>query len=94
MNTSFWSSPKGFVAALFIASASYFLLIEHREHVFEWLPFLIILLCPAMHLFMHHGHGGHSGSSNTGSAGRDASMPVREQAEPRANSRDSHSQHH
>ena len=94
MNTSFWSSPKGFVALLFIASVSYFLLIEHREHLFEWLPFLIILLCPAMHLFMHHGHGGHSGNSNNGSVKRNASMPVREGVEPKADSRDSHSHHH
>jgi hypothetical protein len=23
----------------------------------EWLPYLILLACPLMHLFMHHGHG-------------------------------------
>ena len=60
MNVSFWSSKHGFVALLFIAAVSYFLLIEHRQHFFEWLPYLIILACPAMHLFMHHGHGSHS----------------------------------
>ncbi|WP_414718295.1 DUF2933 domain-containing protein [Vibrio chemaguriensis] len=38
---------------------SYFLITEHREHVFEYLPYLILLLCPVMHLFMHHGHGHH-----------------------------------
>ena len=59
MNSTFWSSPRGFVALLFIASISYFLLMEHRQHLFEWLPYLIILLCPLMHLFMHHGHGDH-----------------------------------
>ena len=64
MNTTFWSSPKGFVALLFIASASYFLLIEHREHLFQWLPYLIFLMCPLMHIFMHHGHGGHDADSN------------------------------
>jgi hypothetical protein len=32
-----------------------------------WLP---LLLCPLMHLFMHHGHSGHSGHGR--SADRDA----------------------
>ena len=77
MNNSFWASSKGFVALLFIASASYFLIIEHREHLFEWLPFLIILLCPVMHLFMQHGHEGHSNHSDTNMADRDASPPLK-----------------
>ena len=94
MNNSFWSSPKGFVALLFIASVSYILLIGHGDHLFEWLPFVIILLCPAMHLFTHHGRGAHSSNSNTGSAKRDASMPVREGVESRADSRESHGHHH
>lgn len=58
---SFWTTPNGLAALVFIGAVSYFLLIEHRQHLFEWLPFLIILLCPLMHIFMHggHGHGGH-----------------------------------
>ncbi|APR67168.1 hypothetical protein CN03_09615 [Thalassolituus oleivorans] len=42
-----------------IASVTYFLLMEHRQHLFLYLPFIIILLCPLMHIFMHGGHGGH-----------------------------------
>ncbi len=42
-----------------IGAVTYFLLMEHRQHLFQWLPFLIIALCPLMHLFMHGGHGGH-----------------------------------
>lgn len=30
---------------------------DHRQHVLDFLPFLILLACPLMHLFMHHGHG-------------------------------------
>jgi Protein of unknown function (DUF2933) len=31
-----------------------------HAHVFGVLPWLLILACPLMHLFMHHGHhGGH-----------------------------------
>jgi len=58
----FWTTPKGWAALLLIAFTTYFLLLEHREHVFSLLPFLILLLCPLIHLFMHknHGHGAHN----------------------------------
>jgi hypothetical protein len=29
---------------------------EHRAHVLGLLPYLFLLACPLMHLFMHHGH--------------------------------------
>nr|WP_304487396.1 DUF2933 domain-containing protein [Chitinibacter sp. GC72] len=41
------------------AVAAYFLLTEHLAHVISALPFLLLLACPLMHIFMHHGHGGH-----------------------------------
>ncbi len=41
------------------AGALVYLIIEHRPHLFGWLPYLIILACPLMHLFMHGGHHGH-----------------------------------
>lgn len=28
---------------------------DHRQHALDFLPFLILLACPLMHLFMHHG---------------------------------------
>ena len=58
---SFWFTPKGLAAWGLIGAVSYFLLMEHREHLFQFLPFLILLLCPLMHVFMHGGHGGHGG---------------------------------
>ena len=39
------------------------LLTDNRRHVLDFLPFLIHLACPLMHLFMHHGHGGHASGS-------------------------------
>jgi hypothetical protein len=52
----FWKS-RGAVAMLgFGAIASFFMLSEHRAHFLGVLPFLLLLACPAMHLFMHHGH--------------------------------------
>ncbi len=58
---SFWFTSKGLAAMGLIGAASYFLFMEHREHLFQFLPYLILLLCPLMHIFMHgsHGHGGH-----------------------------------
>lgn len=43
----------------FAAIALFYLLSEHRAHFFGALPFLLLLACPLMHLFMHHGHHGH-----------------------------------
>ena len=46
----------------FLLVAGYFLVMEHRAHlggVLYYLPFLLLLACPLMHLFMHHGHRGH-----------------------------------
>lgn len=53
---SFWLSSQGVVALCAIAIVAYFLLIEHRQHLAEWFPYLILLLCPLMHIFMHSGH--------------------------------------
>ncbi len=54
---SWWSTPHGLIALLFLAGIGYFLITEHMAHVIEYLPYLIILACPLMHIFMHHGHG-------------------------------------
>jgi len=56
---SFWTTPTGWAALGLIGAASYFLLMEHSQHIFQFLPFLILLLCPLMHVFMHGSHGKH-----------------------------------
>ena len=30
---------------------------EHWAHIFGFMPYALFLVCPLMHLFMHHGHG-------------------------------------
>ena len=45
---------------LFLAAAGFYAWTEHRAHLFGVLPYLILLLCPFIHLFMHRGHN-HSG---------------------------------
>ena len=52
---------------VFLIIGAFFLVTEHRAHLSGWLPYwpyLLLLACPLMHLFMHggHGHGGHGSS--------------------------------
>jgi hypothetical protein len=51
-----------FVIAEHRAHLSFLLITEHRGHLSQlvyYLPFLLLLACPLMHLFMHGGHGKH-----------------------------------
>ena len=74
----FWGSRASLGLIVLGAIAAFFLLAEHRAHVFGALPFLLLLACPLMHLFMHHGHGGHGSH-----AGADGPRP-HDQQPPRA----------
>jgi hypothetical protein len=58
-----WRTPIGIATCGFIIVAGFFLLTEHAAHVFGVLPWLLILACPLMHLFMHHGHHGDHGQA-------------------------------
>jgi len=48
----------------FLAVAGFFLFTEHRAHALGILPYLILLACPLMHMFMHHGHGDGKGHTH------------------------------
>jgi hypothetical protein len=73
----FWTSRYAIGLIVIGAVAGYFLLTEHRAHFFGALPFLLLLACPVMHLFMHHGHGGHGGGHANHHGGEQASnMPA------------------
>jgi hypothetical protein len=41
---------------VFLGIALFFLWTEHRAHLLGALPYLLLLACPLMHLFMHGGH--------------------------------------
>jgi uncharacterized membrane protein YeiH len=68
-----WRNPAKLPFAVFLAIAVYFVWTEHRAHVIEFLPWLLVLACVGMHLFMHgglghggdHGHGENNGSSRS-----------------------------
>jgi cation transport ATPase len=53
----------------FIVIAAFFLMTEHRAHLFGMLPFLLLLACPFLHLFGHGRHGGHGGDGSHGGHG-------------------------
>lgn len=56
--------PKGskwrieWVLIAFLIIAAFFLLSEHRAHALGALPYLLLLACPLLHIFLHRGHGG------------------------------------
>ena len=58
-NEGWLSSRRSIVLLGFMAIIGFFLFTEHRAHLFGILPYLLLLACPLMHLFMHRGHGKH-----------------------------------
>ena len=50
------------------AVAAAYVLVAHKAHVIEYLPFALLLACPLMHIFMHgsHGHLRHSAGDSSG----------------------------
>jgi len=66
--SGFFSARANIVLVAFLAIAAFFLVTEHRAHLIPYLgywPFLLILACPLLHLFMHHGHGDNGGPGDT-----------------------------
>jgi len=70
----FWGSKAGLVTIAFLAIITFLLLSEHRAHALGLLPFLLLLVCPLLHIFMHGGHGGHAGHGRHG-GGRSGRTP-------------------
>lgn len=52
-----WSAISKAVFLAFCLIIATLIIYEHTIHVLGLLPFLFLLACPLMHLFMHHGHG-------------------------------------
>ena len=62
---NFWSTRYAIGLIVLGGIAAYFLLTEHLAHVIGALPYLFLLACPLMHIFMHGGHGhNHSQQKN------------------------------
>jgi len=65
----FFGSPANIVLVGFLAIGGYFLLAEYGAHMIPFLPWRLLLACPLMHLFMHHGHHGTDHQANPGDHG-------------------------
>ena len=64
----------------FLTIGGFLLFTEHRAHALGLLPYLLLLACPLMHLFMHHGHGGnHATRTDQPSSG---ASPAQEERKP------------
>ncbi|MGL6325675.1 DUF2933 domain-containing protein [Aeromonas rivipollensis] len=75
----FWRSRTG-VAFIIIGSvAGYFLVTEHWAHFMGALPYLLLLACPLMHVFMH---GGHGDNHENGDHGSDEKNKIYKRAHP------------
>lgn len=61
-NNETWLKRHRWITYVGLGVLAYFLFVEHREHVLPFLPYLLLLACPFMHMFMHggHKHGSHS----------------------------------
>ena len=66
---SFWRSRYGVGLVVLGSVSGYFLWTEHRAHVAGALPYILLLSCLLMHLFMHHGHG-HGADQHHGRQGQ------------------------
>ena len=50
----------------FLLIAAYFVITEHRAHVVQFLPILLLLACPLLHLFHGLGEHGKDGDKELG----------------------------
>jgi hypothetical protein len=51
------SSQWQWVYWVFAAVGAYYLVTRHSAHLLDYLPYVLLMACPLMHLF--HRHGGH-----------------------------------
>lgn len=50
-------TPLGCGVTLALAGLGVYLFVTHTGHIVAALPYLLLLACPLMHLFMHGGYG-------------------------------------
>ena len=59
-------SRTGIATCVALAVLGFLIYEGHGAHLLGYAPFLLILACPLMHIFMHGGHGGHGGHQHGG----------------------------
>ena len=90
-NRGSWLFSRTGIATLVAVSILGFLIYEgHGAHLLGYAPFLLILACPLMHIFMHGGHGGHGVHGNRSAEEKETRAPE----DQKKNSEHSHGGHH
>jgi hypothetical protein len=54
-------SRTGIAILLVVAVLAFLIYTEHTAHLLGAIPYLLLLACPLMHIFMHRGHQHHGG---------------------------------
>jgi Protein of unknown function (DUF2933) len=76
-----WFFSRGtLVACVVLGTAGILLATGHEAHLLGALPYLLLLACPLMHIFMHGGHHEHHGTSRRNPTDDNTSIP--QDAEP------------
>lgn len=57
-------SPRVIALGMLALVIAFYISREHWNHLLGVWPYLLLLLCPLMHLFSHHGHGRHEGTAH------------------------------
>jgi len=60
-------SRTGIAILLVVAVLAFLIYTEHTAHLLGAIPYLLILACPLMHIFMHRGHQHHDSDRANGS---------------------------
>lgn len=68
---TFWRIRPGIALGMLLVIVLFYMAREHYGHVLGLLPYMILLLCPLMHVFGHH-HGGHNHHGDTSTSIKDA----------------------
>ena len=91
-----WLFSRAGIATIIAVSVLGFLVYEgHGAHILGYAPFLLILACPLLHIFMHGGHGGH-GAHRHGNDDRDEGDKkpmLQQQSSPSTTNNNGKSQH-
>jgi multisubunit Na+/H+ antiporter MnhG subunit len=72
-NNGAMRSKANIALIIFLIIGAFFVVTEHRAHLvglLPYLPYLLLLACPLMHLFMHGGH--HHGSHQANERSNDS----------------------
>lgn len=56
-NEDVFRIPVWLATCMFVGMAVFLLWEENKVHIMGALPYLLLLACPLIHLFMHRGHG-------------------------------------